>query len=43
MGIELLVPAVQNGNKAQFATQSVFGIMAKAQQGLGYGLEKDVE
>jgi hypothetical protein len=31
VGIELLVPGMQDGDKSQFATQPVFGVMAKAQ------------
>ena len=40
MGIEELVPGVQDGNEAQFSTKLV---LAEAKQGLGDGLEQDVE
>jgi hypothetical protein len=41
--IELLIPSMQNGNEPEFAAQAAFLIQTKAQQGLGYGLEEDIE
>ncbi len=40
MGIEGLVPGVQDGHKAQFSTKLV---LAEAKQGPGDGLKQDVE
>lgn len=43
VGIELLVPGMQDGDESQFAAQSVFGVVAKTQQGLCYGLKEYVK
>ena len=43
VGLKLLVPGMQNGHEPQFATQSVFRLKAKAEQGFGYGAEEDIE
>lgn len=43
MGIKHLVPAVQNGDKSQFASKPIFGIMTECEQGLGHCFEQDIE
>ena len=43
MGIEQLIPGMQNGNKAQFAAEPVFGIFGKGEQCLRYGFKQDIE
>jgi hypothetical protein len=43
MGIEQLVPGMQNGNKAQLATESVLGISAKDTQGFRYRFKENIK
>jgi hypothetical protein len=43
MGIEQLIPGMQNGNKAQLAAQSVLRICAKDTQGLRYRFKENIE
>jgi hypothetical protein len=43
MGIEQLIPGMQNGNEAQLATESVLGISAKDTQGLRYRFKENIK
>jgi hypothetical protein len=43
MGIEQLIPGMQNGNEAQLAAESVLRISAKDTQGLRYRFKEDIK
>jgi hypothetical protein len=43
MGIEQLIPGMQNGNKSQLAAKSVLRISAKDKQGRRYQFKQNIE
>jgi len=43
VGIELLVPGMQDGDESHVSAQSISGVTTKAQESFGYGVKQDRE